>query len=56
MRKRILSAVLAGALSVSMIAGSALTASAADKRDANGQYAPDASTQTRRVYFAMPGC
>ena len=34
MRKRILSAVLAGALSVSMIAGSALTASAADKRDA----------------------
>ena len=56
MRKRILSAVLAGALSVSMIAGSALTASAADKRDANGQYAPDPSTQTRRVYFAMPGC
>ena len=31
--------------------------SAADKRDANGYYAPDASTtKTRRVYFAMPGC
>lgn len=56
MRKRILSAVLAGALSVSLIAGSALSASAADKRDAEGKYAPDADTQTRRVYFAMPGC
>ena len=30
--------------------------SAAGKRDANGYYAPDASTKTRRVYFAMPGC
>lgn len=56
MRKRILSAVLAGALSVSMIAGSAISASAAGKQAADGTYAPDADTQTRRVYFAMPGC
>lgn len=53
MRKKLLSVVLAGALSVSVIAGSAISASAT--RNADDTYSPSAGVETLTYKFAMPG-
>lgn len=52
MRKRILSVILAGALSASVIAGGAISASAT--RNADDTYTPD-GVDANTYYFAMPG-
>ncbi|MBQ8007306.1 MAG: hypothetical protein IJ245_06725, partial [Lachnospiraceae bacterium] len=53
MRKRILSVVLAGALSASVIAGSAISASAVKNPD--DTYTPGQGITARTYKFAMPG-
>ena len=54
MNKKIFSIALAGMLATSLVAGSALSASATVNAD--GTYTPtDPATKTRKVYCAMPG-
>lgn len=53
MRKRLLSVLLAGTLSVSAIAGSVISASAI--RNADDTYTPGEGTETINYKFAMPG-
>ena len=53
MRKRILSVVLTGALAASIVAGSAVTASAT--KNADGSYTPSQNVQSKTYMFAMPG-
>lgn len=54
MNKKIISIALAGALTASIVAGSAISASATVNAD--GTYTPtDASTKTYTAYCAMPG-
>lgn len=49
MKKKLISLALAGTMAASVIAGSAISASAL------GEYVPTAGLSTNRIYFALPG-
>ena len=53
MNKKVLSILLAGAMAASVVAGSAISASAA--KTEHTTYTPSEGVETFKYYFAMPG-